>query len=293
MYTLNHIKTFAKVVELNNFSAAARQLSLTVAAVSKHVSQLELELNTKLMKRTTRKLVLTDIGHQYYLQCKKILSAVEDADAIIQQTQNEPTGTLRVKSEHYFAERFIIPKLHAFHANHPKVKIILDSSERTPDVNREDFDVIFGRALQQNHNIIQKKIATTRFILCASPNYIERKGMPKSPRDLVEHHYLSHSGRMPTDIIEFDNEERIYIEPTLLINDSDALLQCAMSDMGFVKLQRYVVAEALSNGKLVEMLPNELKLPIPLHVFYQPEKFLQTKVNKFIEFICDEIPDII
>lgn len=293
MYTLNHIRTFAKVVELNNFSAAARQLSLTVAAVSKHVSQLENELKVKLMRRTTRKLVLTDIGHQYYLECKKILSAVSEADAIIQQTQNEPTGALHVKSEHYFAERFIIPKLDEYHRLYPKVQVNLESSERTPDLINDKFDVVFGRSLQQHEDIIQKKIATTRFILCASPKYIEQKGLPKSPRDLVEHQYLSHSGRMPTDIIEFDNDERIYLEPTLLINDSDALLQCALADMGFAKLQRFVVAEAIENGQLIELLPNELKLPIPLHVFYQPEKYLQTKVNTFIEFICKEIPEVI
>jgi DNA-binding transcriptional LysR family regulator len=291
MYTLSHIRTFVKVVELNNFSAAARKLSLTVAAVSKHVSQLEAELKITLMKRTTRKLILTDIGHQYYLQCKKILSAIEQADAIISQTQNEPVGKLRVKSERYFAERFIVPKLHLYHELYPKVQIDLESSERVPDLITERFDVVFGRSLQQTENIIKKHISTTHFTLCASPEYLQEHGHPKQPRELINHQYLSHKGRLPTDTIEFGKNEQIYLEPTILINDSDALLQCALSHMGIIKLQHYVVSQALAEGRLIELLDNYPDKSIPIHVFYQPEKYIQTKIKTFIEFICKDLPE--
>lgn len=291
MYTLNHLKTFVKVVELNNFSAAARSLSLTVAAVSKHVSQLENELKIQLMKRTTRKLVLTEIGHQYYLQCKKILTAIEHADAIISQTQDEPTGILSVKSERYFAEKFILPKLHEYHARYPKVQVNLDSSERIPDLISEEFDMVFGRFIQKTDKIIRKPILTTYFTLCASPTYLENHGHPKSPRELVNHQYLSHSDRVPTNVIEFGKKEQIYIDPILLINDSSALLQCALSHMGIVKLQNYVVADAIASGDLVEILPDEKNEPIPFNVFYQPDKYLQTKVKTFEEFVCDGLPE--
>ncbi len=291
MYTFTHIKTFVKVVELNNFSAAARELDLTVAAVSKHVSQLETELNVKLMTRTTRKLLLTDVGHQYYLQCKNILRAIDEADAIIAHTQDEPKGKLRVKSERYFAERFVIPKVKDYCEKYPKVQVELESAERVPDIVKENFDVVFGRSIQQSENVLQKNIATTHYSLAAAPSYLEAHGHPKTPRDLINHKYLSHSNRIPTDLLQFGKNEHIYIEPTLLINDSDALLHCAKQGMGMVKLQHYVLSEAIRAGELVELLTNYPSPPIPINVFYLPEKYLQTKVKTFIEFICENLPN--
>ena len=292
MYTLTHIKTFIKVVERNNFSAAARDMELTVAAVSKHVSQLETELNVQLMSRTTRKLTLTDIGHQYYLQCKNVLRAIDKADAVISQTQDEPNGTLRVKSERYFAERCIIPKLKDYMEAYPKVQIDFSSGERVPDLVKEKFDIVFGRSLQQTDNIIEKTITTTHFSLCASPAYIEKHGCPKTPRDLINHQYLSHSTRIPNDLLQFGKHGHVYIMPTMLINDSEALLKMALEDMGFVKLQHYVVADAIDKGLLVEILNDYKSLNIPINVFYQPEKLLQTKVKTFIDFICADLPEV-
>lgn len=289
MYTLTHLKTFVKVVELNNFSAAARHLFLTVAAVSKHVSQLETELKVKLMRRTTRKLMLTDIGHQFYLQCKKILSALEEADAVISQTQDAPTGKLRVKSERYFAERFIIPKLHEYHERYPSVKVELESAERVPNLIKEGFDVVFGRSLQESENVVKKTIANTHFTLCASPTYLKKHGHPTTPRELINHHYLSHSGRVPTDSIEFSKDEQIYIEPCLMINDSESLLQCALADMGIVKLQNYVVSQSIARGDLLALLSNYPSAPIPIYVFYEPAKYLQTKIKTFVEFMCQDL----
>lgn len=291
MYTFTHIKTFIRVVELNNFSAAARELNLTVAAVSKHVSQLENELNVQLMTRTTRKIKLTEVGHQYYLQCKNILRAIHDAEAIITQTQEAPTGQLKVKSERYFAERFIIPKLSGYYQLYPDVQIELESAERVPNLIDEKFDIVFGRSIQQSENIVQKTITTTHFTICASPGYLQKYGTPTAPRDLVNHKYLSHAHRIPNDQLSFGKNDHIYIHPHLLINDSDALLHCALQDMGFIKLQNYVVAEAIRNGQLVVLLTNYKSPAIPISVFYQPATYLQTKVKTFIEYICDGLPE--
>lgn len=290
MHSLSHIKTFVKVVELNNFSQAAKHLKLTVAAVSKHVSQLENELNVKLLKRTTRRLMLTEIGHQYFIKCKDVISACHEADAIISQSTKEPTGTLNIKSERYFAERFIFPRLKNYQEKYPKVTVSIESAERVPNLIDENFDIVFARSLQETAGIVQKTITNTHFCLCASPVYLEKFGTPVHPKDLINHHYLSHSSRMPTDVLEF-GKEQVYIEPILLINDSDALLQCALDDMGIVKLQHYVVSDAIKKGKLIEILTNYPSTPFPIKVFYQPEKYLQTKVNTFVEHICNDLPN--
>lgn len=292
MYTFTHIKTFVRVVELNNFSAAARELKLTVAAVSKHVSQLEQELGIQLLLRTTRKIQLTDVGHQYYLQCKNILQAIHDAEAVVTQTQEIPSGHLKIKSEHYFAERFIIPKLSHYHQLYPKVQIELDSSERIPNLSEEKFDVIFGRSILHSEHFIQKTITTTHFTLCASPGYLKQYGTPTTPKDLIQHKYLSHASRLPNDQLSFGKNEQIYITPTLLINDSDALLDCAIKDMGIIKLQNFVVSEAIEKGLLVEVLTNHKNTPIPIKVFYSPLSYLQTKVKSFIEHVCNDLPEV-
>ncbi len=291
MYTFTHIKTFIRVVELNNFSAAARELELTVAAVSKHVSQLEGELKTQLMTRTTRKIKLTEVGHQYYLHCKKIMKAVQVSEAVINQTQETPSGLLRIKSERYFAERFIIHKLKGYNSLYPNVQIELESAERVPDLIKENFDIVFGRSIQQSENIVEKTITTTHFTLCASPGYLEKYGTPVSPRDMVNHKYLSHSTRLPNDHLTFANNQEIYIQPSILINDSDALLQCALKDMGVIKLQHYLVADAIKAGKLVKLLTDHKTPSISINAFYLPESYLQTKVKTFIDYICEELPD--
>lgn len=291
MYTLNHIKTFIKVVECNNFSAAAKELELTVAAVSKHVSQLETELKTQLLIRTTRKIKLTEVGHQYYLKCKSIFRAVEESEAVISQSKAAPAGRLRVKSERYFAERFIVPKLQGFHQAYPEVIVELQSAERVPNLIEEGFELVFGRTIQQTDGIISQTITTTRFTLCASPAYLEKFGTPNTPRNLVNHSYLSHSGRMPTDQLTF-GDDTVYLQPSLLINDSDALLQCALNDMGIIKLQHYVVAEAIDQGKLVEILASHKGPDIPINVFYQPNAFIQSKVKAFVDYICADLPTI-
>lgn len=290
MYNLSHITTYVKVVELNNFSAAAKELKLTVAAVSKHVSQLENELGVKLMKRTTRRLMLTEIGHQYYLRCKDILEACRVASSVITQSTDEPSGLLVVKSINYFADRFILPKLKAYQEKYPEVRIELDSAERVPDLANEDCDVFFGRAVQETENIVQKRISSTRFCLCASPEYIEKYGSPKNSRDLVNHKYISHSKRTPTDVIHFGDEEQVYIEPTLLVNDSDAIMSLVKQGMGFSRLQHYIVSDAIQKGELVELLPDYPKSIFPINVFYQPDKYLQTKVHTFVEFILEDLP---
>jgi DNA-binding transcriptional LysR family regulator len=99
--------------------------------------------------------------------------------------------------------------------------------------------------------------------------------------------------RLPTDLLEFETGEQIFIEPKLLINDSYSLLDCAKNDMGFVKLQHYVVAEAIRKGELVKILTNYTHPPITLKVFYQPEKFLQNKVRAFVEHVCEDLPETI
>lgn len=277
-------------MELNNFSAAARELKLTVAAVSKHVSHLEQALGVKLLTRTTRKIKLTEIGHQFYIQSQLILRAIEDAEAVIAQTQEEPAGKICIKSDRYFAERFIVPRLKEFYIHYPKVQVELESSERVPDLIGENFDVVFGRTIQNTENIIQRTITTTYFCLCATPYYLKQHGVPHAPKDLVHHHYLSHTTRMPNDQISFGKKEQIYLKPSLLINDSDALLQCALMDMGIVKLQHFVVASALNEGRLVEIMPQYKHPVIPINVFYQPTKYLQAKVKKFIDYICEKLP---
>lgn len=291
MYTFNHIRTFVHVVEMNNFSRAAKALNLTVAAVSKHVSQLEAELGIELLQRTTRKLVLTEIGHQYYLQCKNIMHAIDTAESIVKQTQDEPSGILTVHCEPYFADRYVVPKLPEFQKKYPKVNIdlyITDSGQTTID---EKIDLFFGKSAQQIPAFSQKVISKTHFTLCASPKYLEKKGTPQKPKDLLQHDYLSHSRRQPVNCIKFEHGEQVFIEPRLLLNDSNSLLACALNDMGFVKLQHYVVAESIKQGKLVELLTQYPNPPISLSVFYQPEKILQTKVKAFINHICEDLPE--
>ncbi len=190
MNTLGLIQTFCKVVQCTSFTAAAKALQISSAAVSKQVSLLEAQLGVTLLNRTTRQVSLTEIGSIYYHEVQSVLLALDKADGVIAAAKDEPSGLLRVKSSRYFAEHFIIPRLPVYMATHPRVTLDLQIAEQIPHLLEEDLDVVFGMSAQVASNSIQKKITTTRYVFCSSPSYIAVHGQPEHPAELQEHSYI-------------------------------------------------------------------------------------------------------
>lgn len=289
MTQLSQITAFIAVVEHNSFAAAARSQGISTAAISRQISRLETALHAQLLHRTTRRITLTEIGASYYQNCKKALSELNEAEQAIAGSQETPTGTLNVISSRYFALEYIIPRLAEFMQLHPQLTVNLELAERFPDLQGEKIDLVFGMAMPGSLDLVCRQVSSTRYILCAAPAYLKKWVIPKVPGDLSHHRYLAHSMRQPDNVLTFRNNQEIYLQPFLRINDSLALRECAIQGMGIVKLHDYIVREALQEGRLVEILKNFQAPQQTVYLYYRQSKFLQSKIRCFIDFYLADI----
>ncbi len=278
------ISTFISVIEENGFAAAARKQQVSTAAISRQVTNLERTLGAQLLHRTTRRLSLTDIGREYYQQCKKTLNELQAAEDAVQGSQQEATGVLHIMSNRYFSVKFIVPRLALFMQDNPKLRIKLEVAERFPDLTMEGIDVIFGISMEGPAELIRRNFAYTRYVLCASPQYLQQYGIPHTPADLTQHRYITHTMRVPDNVLKFDDNQEIYVEPTLWLNDSRAMRDCALQGIGIVGLHDYIVNDALANKQLIEILPQYNRTQRPVFLYYQQSRYLQPKIRKFIDF---------
>lgn len=284
MNKLECITAFIAVVEQSSFASAAKKCGISTAAISRKISHLEFELKTKLLTRTTRKISLTEIGAQYYQHCKKLIKELVEAESDILGSQSEVTGLLSISSSRYFAVRHLIPRLPQFMALHPKLRIKFELAERFPDLDKEEIDLIYGVSMEGPETLVRKRVATTHYVICASPKYLKDNGTPKVPADLSSHRYITHSMRVPDNIVKFKGNKEIHVKPILYLNDSRAMRECAIQHMGIVKLHDYVVAGALQDGRLVEILSEYRETQQPVYLYYQQSRYLQPKIRKFIDF---------
>lgn len=284
MSKLERIAAFISVIDENGFSAAARKTGMSTAAISRQITALEEALQTQLLHRTTRHVSLTKMGEAYYQQCKKVLGELQEAENVLTYSKKEASGDLHVFANRYFAITYLLPKLPQFMRQYPKVQVHFQLAERFPNLEEEKIDILFGVSLEGSAELVRRRFASTRYILCASPNYLEKNGFPKNPTDLIKHQYITHSFRQPDDIISFKNGKTIHITPSLWLNDSYAIRECALQGMGIVNLHDYMVKEDIKCGNLVEILREHQEPQKNIYLYYQKSRYLQPKIRKFIDF---------
>lgn len=291
-YNFAQINTFVMVVEENSFAAAARKQNISTAAISRQIAGLEKSLGVQLLKRTTRKLRLTEIGEQYFAHCKAALAELMVAQHSISGSQRSPSGTLKILSNRYFAFTKIIPLLATFMVWYPQLRVELELAERIPDFEKEKIDVLFGLPVPNEgyDDLVRKRVATTQHCLYAAPSYLKKQGTPKKPDDLRGQSVLLHTGaRSQANTFIFKGNKQVVVDSTLQINDAGALLQCAINGMGIVKLRDYMAQDALRKKQLVEILADYREPAQSIYLYYQSSKYLQSKIRCFIDFYCNAI----
>lgn len=288
---LPFLKSFVYVVEHESFAKAARKLSTTTSTISKHINKLEEILGLQLLIRTTRKMSLTDPGIRFYEQCKRILEEVDLAEDMMTQMHKAPSGRLNVVCGRYFAKTYLVPHLKEFLEIYPFIYLNLELAERMPDFESEDVDVLLGMSVPiEEGNIIQRRIMSTKYVFTASPAYLQLWGIPKHPRDLGRHRYLTHSMRKPNSLLYFKNEDPVQVRPYLQVNDAETLLQLTLQGLGIMKTHEYVVREAIDNGQLIEVLNSFSEEQIPIFLAYSQRRILSQKIRCFIDFVTERIP---
>ncbi|MDF2549027.1 MAG: putative transcriptional regulator [Chlamydiales bacterium] len=289
MADLTQMRSLLLVVQKGSLAAAARELNVTAAAISKQLNKLEAELGLSLLTRSTRHVQLTDVGKIYCEQCRRIFEEVDALDSLVLKTKAVPQGLLRVVSGRHFAMSHITPHLQEFLSAYPAIHLELELAERVPDLLQEGIDVQIGMSVSAIGDVIQRRIATTRYCFCVSPAYLKKWGYLDKLEDVLKHRYISHSRRRLEEEIPVPFSAKEPFIPYLRVNDTETLLQLAKEGLGIIKVHRYAALPLMEQGDLIELFPSESLPEIALYVAFPKRRHLPSKVRTFIDFIEEKI----
>jgi DNA-binding transcriptional LysR family regulator len=287
---LNGMRVFAEVVEAKSFSAAADKLGMSKSLASRHVSWLEESLSVKLLNRSTRKLSLTEAGAVFYEHCARIVQEAELAEQRLTRTQSEPAGLVKITAVPAFAVRYLMPALAEFRQKYPKIRVDLSCSNRTLDPGDEGFDLGVRVSRHPPPNLVARKLAPNRAVLCASPAYLERHGTPRRINDLANHDCVLFPPVSPKGVWTLRRDRRKYsvkIAGSLQTDDMDAVFAAIAAGLGIGILPVYVAGDALKQGQLKALLPQfQFAAESGIYLVYVPNRTLSSRVRALSDFLA-------
>jgi DNA-binding transcriptional LysR family regulator len=280
---------FERVVARGSFAAAADDVGLTASAVSKLISRLESRLGVRLINRTTRRLALTAEGATYLKRSREILAAIELAEAEAASGRSSPRGHLRVHAPPVLISDHVVPALPAFRERYPRVTIEFLVANRTVNLVAENVDVSIHIGSLRDSSLVASKIIDLSQIVCASPDYLARHGVPLTPRDLEQHACLPLTSTPEPTIWQFTQDGKsiaVEVSGPISADSSDVLVRLAVEGVGIVRLGELAVAKALINGSLVQLLKGmQVQGGYPLWALLPAGRQRSPKVKVFLEFL--------
>lgn len=295
MSYLANLRTFVRVFELGSMSAAARDQRISPAVASSRISQLEGHLEVRLFQRTTRMLQPTEQGRIFYDGARRVLEAIEAAEAAVSDVTRTPRGSIFVSAPLGIGRRFLAPEVPAFKARYPLVDVRLRLSDRRIDLAQEGLDLAFFLGQPEDSTLRIRPITSCARLLCAAPAYIDRRGHPRSGDDLVAERHDCLLLRFP-GAPEFQWQLRTEEGPVKFAvsgpyesDDGDVLTEWALSGQGIVMKPVFEVAEHLRAGRLVPVAETTPPLPVQLACLYQHRRHQDPKTRLFIDFMADRI----
>lgn len=289
---LKRMVIFAHVVESGSFSGAARRLGIAKSAISKHVSLLEQNIGVRLLNRTTRSLSLTDIGETYYQSCTRLLEVVEDAKQCTSALQDEPRGMLRISCPASFGVEHIAPLLNSFLQQHTSLNAELLLDDSVVDMTGAGIDVAIRIGWLPDSSLRARKLKDSPRLLCASPDYIERMGLPEIPDDLVQHEWVIFT-LLPTPhhytFTKNKKSKEVHVKGRVKTNNGNAVRMLLLEGAGISALSDFLVAKDLKKGKLIHLLPDYHIADASIYAVYQNQRLQQAKVRCFIDFLAGKL----
>jgi DNA-binding transcriptional LysR family regulator len=284
------LRSFTEVVDAGSFVAAADQLGLSKAAISRHVAELEARLGVRLLHRTTRKLSLTPEGEVFHARARQLLADMAEAEAEVTSRSREAVGLVRLSVPVSFGIQHLAPVWGAFRERHPKVAVEVSLSDRVADLPEEGFDLAVRIARLESSSLVSRQLASTRMVLCASPGYLRRAGQPEHPSELAQHAVIAYSYWSERDEWEFEGPQgkvSVRTQPWLRTNNGDVCRGAALQHQGVILQPSFIVGADLAAGTLVELLPQYRSITLGIHAVYQSRKHLTPKVRLLIDFLAD------
>jgi len=287
---LTSMQVFEKVAKHNSFSAAAENMGLSKAMVSKHIASLENSLDVLLLNRTTRRLSLTESGAAYLERVKNILADIEETELAVSSLSSEPRGTLKLTAPTSFGAFHLARAIGGYNQIFPQVQIEMFLTERLHDLAEDGLDLAIHVGHLEDSSLIAKRLASTRMVVCGSPAYFEKYGLPKTPEDLVDHKCLIFSPRTPANEWSFkkDNKQfNVRVSGDIRSNIGDALRIASMQDSGLIQLPTYMTGLDIKAGRLQVVLEDYEPPESPINALYLHRKHLSAKVRTFVDYLYE------
>ena len=290
MDRLQTFNIFARVAEMESFTAAARSLGLPKATASNAVRQLEARLSARLLHRTTRRVRLTQDGAAFYERCKDLLADADEIESMFQKSREALAGRIRVDLSSRMARFTVIPALPKFLAEHPSLELELGSTDRAVDLVREGYDCVVRGGALVDSSLVARRVGEFELVNCASPAYLRKHGRPKGLRDLERHflvHYVSTLGAKP-DGWEYEENgawKELPMRGQMTVNSAEAYVAAAVAGLGLIQTPRSSLDEELRSGRLVEVVPRLRARPMPVSILYPHRRQLSRRVRVFIDWL--------
>jgi DNA-binding transcriptional LysR family regulator len=295
MDRLDAMTVFAAIVDGGSLSAAGRRLNVPLATVSRKLADLEAHLKTRLVTRSTRKLVLTDAGRDYLDACRQILEQVDEAERAASGAYAKVKGQLVVAAPIVFGRLHMVPVAAAFLEQHREVDIQLRLGDRNVNLIEEHVDAALRIGALPDSNLIATQVGTIRRVVCASPNYLERFGTLQSLDDLAMHRCITFEGLEAATAWTFagsDGQKRqARVRSRMTVSAADAAIEAAILGLGLTRVLSYQVADALHDGRLVRVLVDEESRAVPASLIYPGQGRLPMKTRAFIDFVVGRLRD--
>jgi len=289
MADLNSLMVFAKVVEANSFSEAARRLEMPISTVSRRIAELEDQLGVRLLERSTRSLRLTELGAEVLEHAVRSAELSEAVENIVSNRLSDVTGTLRLSAPPSISDTLLTPLVTAFQASYPNVRIQILITDRFVDHISEGVDLVFRVGALKDSSLVARRLLTYRHQLVASPAYLKVCKRPKKPRDLLDHRLLSFSHWKPDSSWTFvhrngKDKETLTFQPYLAMNDYGGLAPALLAGGGIGELPPVVQPDLVREGRLVEIMPNWRFRTFDLSLVHLSNRHISKPCRLFKEF---------
>lgn len=297
MSPFDRMHIFVRVAELASFTQAAEALGIPKASASTAVQQLETQLGTRLLHRTTRRVQLTQDGQAYYERCKDLLADVDELQSMFQHPDGAGLrGRVRIDMSTGMARNVVVPRLPELLARHPGLEVELSSTERRVDVVREGFDCVLRTGAVVDSSLVARPLGLARLVNCASPAYLRAHGTPRSLADLPGHrlvHFVNTLGARSAGF-EAVVDGALVLTPmqgALTVNNAEAYMAGCLAGLGLIQVPHLGVVDLLARGDLVEVLPQLAAPPMPLPLMYANRRNLPRRVRTVMDWLAQVVAE--
>jgi DNA-binding transcriptional LysR family regulator len=285
------MQVFVRIADRHSFSLAADDLQIPRATVTNLIKRLEARIGARLLERTTRQVRLTHEGEEYYRRCVRLLADLEETESAFRNAP--PKGLLRVNLQGTLAKHFVMPTLGTFLEQYPDITLHVGEDDRLVDMVKEGVDCVLRAGTLQDSSLIGRQVASMEQVTVASPQYLQRRGVPQSLDDLERHDAVAYvssaTGRpVPLDFRVGKEIVERRLKASILVNGADLYTGAALAGLGIVQVPRYRIEGELADGRLQVILPDHPPPPMPVSVLYPQTRKLSARVRVFTQWLSEQ-----